>query len=114
MRLLFRMFALVLILFLVSAAVFAESGKGIDLQINWELIAASVFIVVGVLEWLKGFITLKKTLYWRIVMVALCFALAFSLQYLPSFIIVALLVLAGAQLGYQVIVEFVKKKLGGG
>ncbi len=87
---------------------------------NWEIITMGVFIVVGLIEYAKGFLSAAPTQAWRIAIVPASFAAAVVCQAAllkpiwPGILLNGLLILAASQLGYQVVVEAVKKRLGGG
>lgn len=87
---------------------------------NWEIITIGVFIVVGLIEYVKGFLPAAAPQTWRLAIVPASFAAAVVVQAAmllpvwPGILLNGLLILAASQLGYQVVVEAVKKRLGGG
>lgn len=86
---------------------------------NWEIVTIGVFVVVGVMEYLKGFAVGAKPMVWRIALIPASFAVAAVAQAAllkplwPGVVLMGLMILAASQLGYSVVVEVVKKKLGG-
>ncbi|MFW6312256.1 MAG: hypothetical protein ACOC2N_00025 [Spirochaetota bacterium] len=80
---------------------------------NWETVSIGVFIVVGLIEYVKGFAKDAPSWIWRVAVVPLSLLVALSVEYLPPFVVVALVIIAAAQLGYEVIVESVRKRLRG-
>ena len=80
---------------------------------NWEVILSAAFASVGVIEYIKGFLPETKSKLWRLLQPALCLIFAVISTYLPSWIMTGILALALSQVGYEVIIETVKKKIGG-
>lgn len=80
---------------------------------DWEVAAIGVFIVVGLTEYVKGFHPKAGSIVWRLALVPSSLIVSASIEYLPRFVLVALLILACSQLGYEVVVETVRKRLGG-
>ena len=80
---------------------------------EWEVILSAAFVAIGVIEYLKGFFKTADSKVWRLMQPALCLLIAGVAAYLPSWVITGLLALALSQVGYEVIIETVKKKIGG-
>ena len=81
--------------------------------ISWEHVTIGVFVVVGLIEYVKGFARSAPAWVWRVTLVPASFAVAASIEHLPPFVLVGLVILAAAQLGYEVVVETVRKRMGG-
>jgi len=87
---------------------------------NWELVTVGVFVVVGLIEYAKGFAPLASPNTWRLAIVPAAFVAAAvgqiaTLQPVwPGVLLHGLVILSASQLGYQVVVEAVKRRLGGG
>lgn len=81
--------------------------------LQWGIWLAGAFCVVGTIEWLKGFLPKAPSWVWAftlpLVSILVAWALAFSEGGQPWFN--ALGIFAMAQLGYQLIVQTVKKRL---
>lgn len=82
-------------------------------QINWEIIAAATFIVVGLIQWAKGVFPKAPSKVWTWAFPPACFAFYAAVHFLPMWVTGGLLVWAAGQLGYENIVQVVKAKLGG-
>lgn len=87
---------------------------------NWELVTIGVFVVVGLIEYVKGFFPQASASTWRVAIVPASFLAAAvgqiaTLQPVwPGVLLHGLVILSASQLGYQVVVEAVKRRLGGG
>ena len=77
---------------------------------NLENIIFIVFSVVGIIQFLKGFLTVKQTWVWALVQIVLCFAFAAVWQMLPSWIATAIVSLSMSQIGYETIIQNIKKR----
>ncbi len=53
------------------------------------------------------------TWFWRLALLPASVVVAITIKMLPAWALVALVILAASQLGYEVIVKNVKKRLGG-
>ena len=78
---------------------------------NLENIIFIVFSVVGIIQFLKGFLTVKQTWVWALVQIVLCFAFAAVWQMLPSWVSTAIVSLSVSQIGYETVVQSIKKRL---
>lgn len=87
---------------------------------NWELVSVGVFVVVGLIEYVKGFFPNAKSNTWRVAIVPASFVagavgqIATAQPVWPGVLMHGLVILSASQLGYQVVVEAVKRRLGGG
>jgi len=84
------------------------------MSINWEIVLAAAFAAIGVLEFIKGFFKTAPGKAWRILQPVLCLAFAAIALVAPPWIMTGVLALALSQIGYDVIIATVKKKIGGG
>lgn len=79
---------------------------------TWDMVTAVAVATVGLIEWIKGFdrVNIPKTAY-RLSMpvVAVCLALLFSVT--PGWVTTGILSVAVSQVGYQGVVEPIKKML---
>ncbi len=78
---------------------------------NWILIVEAAIGAVGLIEWVKGFFPLAHQYAWRTLGPVVCIALAAAFSYLPAWVGVGVLELAIMQLGYQNIIEVIKRKV---
>jgi hypothetical protein len=83
------------------------------MTISWELVLAGAFAAVGVLEYVKGFFGEVKPKAWRLLQPVLCILFAATAALLPSWVMAGVLSLALSQIGYELIIETVRKKIGG-
>jgi hypothetical protein len=79
------------------------------MTIDWMQVLVSVVVVVGVLQWLKTFV--KAPWILSIASFLLSFGVAAAIMYLPSWVRLGMLVLALGQLGYENIIQLVRRKL---
>ena len=80
---------------------------------NWELVLTVAFSSIGLIEFSKGCLPQMKSWVWRVAFVALCPLLALAYSLLPPWVQIGGTALAVGTLGYQNIIELVKKRLGG-
>ena len=83
------------------------------MSVNWEIIAAATFIVVGLIQWAKGVFPKAPSKVWTWAFPPSCFLIFAAINFLPAWVMGGLLVWAAGQLGYENIVQVVKSKLGG-
>jgi hypothetical protein len=83
------------------------------MSIDWETVLAAAFAAIGVLEYIKGFFKNAPSFVWRITQPVLCVLFAGISALLPAWVMVGILALAMSQVGYQVIIDTVKNKIGG-
>jgi len=81
---------------------------------NWELVLAVAFSAIGLIEYIKGCVPAAKPWVWRVALFVACPVLALAFSLFPPWVQIGAMALAIAQIGYQSIVELVKKRLGGG
>lgn len=75
----------------------------------WNTVLIAVIITVGLLEWLKARLRdAPKPLWWWLLPI-ICVTSAVIVVLLPTFVYVAFLVLAVAQLSYDNVVQLIKK-----
>lgn len=84
------------------------------MNVNWEIIGATTFITVGIIQWAKGIFPNAHTKVWTWAFPPACFGFYAIVIYLPAWVSGGLLVWAAGQLGYENIVQVIKNKLGGG
>ncbi len=82
-------------------------------MIDWETVSVGVFVVVGLIEWAKGFGKNLGATFWRLLILPASVVVAITIKILPAWALTALVILAASQLGYEVVVKAVKKRLGG-
>lgn len=91
-----------------------NSAEGAPMNVDWEIILAAAFAAIGVIEYIKGFFKAAPGKAWRLLMPVLCIAFAAVALLLPPWVMMGVLALALAQVGYDVIIQTVKNKLGAG
>lgn len=84
------------------------------MTINWEIVLAAAFAAIGIIEYIKGFFKKADSKIWRALQPVLCIAFAAVGALLPAWVMTGILALALSQVGYEVMIETVKKKIGGG
>ena len=82
-------------------------------MIDWETVSVGVFVVVGLIEFAKGFAKSLGPWFWRLALLPASVLVAMTIKVLPPWALTALVILAASQLGYEVVVKAVKKRLGG-
>lgn len=83
------------------------------MSFDWTLILAVAFAAIGIIEYIKGCLPAAPSWVWRVAQPAACLVLAVGFAMLPPFISTAALALALSQIGYQAIIETVKRRIGG-
>ena len=83
------------------------------MNINWEIVLAAAFAAIGVIEYIKGFFRDAPSNVWRALMPVFCLLFAGVSALLPGWVMVGILSLALSQVGYELIIETVRKKIGG-
>jgi len=78
---------------------------------NWEQVIEIAIAVVGLIEWVKGFFKKAPTWVWAIAAVVGCLGAAAVAFYLPPWVLLGIVALAIATLGYELIVQFIKSKI---
>jgi hypothetical protein len=81
------------------------------MSINWEVILIAAFNAVGVIEFVKGFFKNAPSKAWRILQPLLCLAFSALAMIAPAWVIHGVTALSVSQVGYEVIIETVKKKI---
>jgi hypothetical protein len=80
-------------------------------QMNWEVALYIAFSTVGIIQYLKGIAKAEKTIIWATMQPILCILLAFLYLKCPEWVSIGVLAFALSQLGYETIVQAIKKKL---
>jgi hypothetical protein len=81
------------------------------MSVNWEIVLAAAFAAIGVLEFIKGFFPTATGKAWRILQPILCIGFSGIALVAPPWIMTGILALALSQVGYETIIETVKKKV---
>ena len=81
------------------------------IEVTWVLVLMGAVIVVGIMQWLKTFLKEKPSWMWGAISLVLSFAVAAVMQFLPSWILLGMLVMSVGQLGYENIIQLVRRKL---
>jgi hypothetical protein len=88
-----------------------KGEKGMEF-VQWVTWLAGAVAVVGVLQWIKGLAPKAPSWAWSVAMVALSIAAAFAAGG-PRPWFDALGIAAISQLGYELIIQVVRKKIAG-
>jgi hypothetical protein len=80
---------------------------------DWEIILSAAVASIGVIEYVKGFFPETKSKVWRLLQPALCVGFSAVALLLPSWVMMGILALSISQIGYEAIIEAVKKRIGG-
>jgi hypothetical protein len=75
-----------------------------------KLVIVSIISTIGTIEWLKNFIKIPKKI-WAFIMPIVGFSIAFACATLPVWFSVGMLVLAGTQLCYDILLSGIEKLL---
>jgi len=78
---------------------------------NWEIVLAAAFAAVGWIEYFKGFFPNAKKNLWRGLQPVFCLGFAAVAGLLPGWVMTGVLAVSASQVGYEVIIETVRKKL---
>lgn len=78
---------------------------------EWGNIIAIAVAVVGLIQWLKGLFAKLPGWVWAVASAFGCLGVAAVVFYLPPWVLMGLVALAVAQLGYETIVQFIKSKI---
>lgn len=84
------------------------------MKIDWTMILAVAFAAIGLIEYAKGCAPMVPALVWRIAQPVVCLGLAVVFVLLPPTIVTGVMALALSQIGYEAVIETVKKRIGGG
>lgn len=79
---------------------------------NWETVLFVSFSAIGVIQYLKGFLTKAPTIVWALASPVLCIAFSAAWAIMPSWVSQGILALALSQLGYETIIQTIKNKFG--
>lgn len=78
---------------------------------EWGNVVSVAVAVVGLIQWLKGLLTKAPSWVWAVASAVGCMGVAAVVFYLPPWVLMGLVALAVAQLGYETIVQFIKSKI---
>ena len=78
---------------------------------DWGKVLIVAVAVVGLLQWLKGLLPGAPAWAWAAASAARCVAIAAATAYLPDWMLLGLVALAASQIGYEVIVQYIKRKI---
>jgi hypothetical protein len=81
---------------------------------NWDIILTAAFAAIGVIEYIKGFFPTAPGWVWRITMPVSCLVFGAIAALAPAWVMTGILALALSQVGYQLIIETIKRKFGSG
>lgn len=83
------------------------------MKIDYEIVLSAAFAAIGLLEYVKGFFPSATPLVWRALMPVVCLTLAGFMALLPQWVTTGILALALSQVGYELIIQSVKSRIGG-
>lgn len=78
---------------------------------EWGNVVSVAVAVVGLLQWFKGLFSKLPGWVWALASAVGCMGVAAAVFYLPPWVLMGLVALAVAQLGYETIVQFIKSKI---
>ena len=78
---------------------------------DWGNVISVAVAVVGLIQWFKGLFAKLPSWVWAIASALGCMGVAAVVFYLPPWVLMGLVALAVAQLGYETIVQFIKSKI---
>lgn len=81
-------------------------------MMNWDTILFVAFSAIGVLQYLKGLFAKAPSWIWAITLPVACIGLSCAWAVLPLWVAQGILALALSQLGYETIIQTVKKLIG--
>ncbi len=79
---------------------------------NWNTILFVAFSAIGIIQYLKGLFVKAPAWMWAITLPIACIGLSCAWTLLPSWVVQGILALALSQLGYETIIQTVKKLIG--
>lgn len=77
---------------------------------DWEVVVYVAFSAIGILQYLKGIWKQGPTWAWAVIQPVLCIGFAAAWEGLPSWISTGILALALSQIGYETIIQVIRKK----
>jgi hypothetical protein len=80
---------------------------------DWVNVISIAVAVVGLIQWFKGLFAKLPGWVWAVASAAGCMGVAAVVFYLPPWVLMGLLALSLAQLGYETIVKFILSKIPG-
>ena len=78
---------------------------------DWGNVVSVAVAVVGLLQWFKGLFKKAPAWVWAAASAVGCLGVAAAVFYLPPWVLMGLVALAVAQLGYETIIQFIKSKI---
>jgi hypothetical protein len=78
---------------------------------DWGNVVSVAVAVVGLLQWFKGLFKKAPAWMWAVASAVGCMGVAATVFYLPPWVLMGLVALAVAQLGYETIVKFILSKI---
>jgi hypothetical protein len=82
-------------------------------KLDWQQIALVAFGVIGIIQYLKGYLPKAPGILWALLQPALCIGLGATYSLLPSWVSYGVTALALSQIGYETIIKMIKKKIEG-
>ena len=79
------------------------------MKLDFVLVFAVVFTTMGFIQYAKGFLKDLPSWFWGLMLPAGCIVISAAFLFLPTFVVVALLAMALSQLGYENIIQVVKR-----
>jgi hypothetical protein len=80
---------------------------------DWVNVISIAVAVVGLIQWFKGLLKKAPAWVWAVASAVGCLGVAAVVFYLPPWVLMGLLALSLAQLGYETIVKFILSKIPG-
>jgi len=78
---------------------------------DWTKVVEIAVAVVGIIQWFKGLFAKLPTWVWAVASAVGCLGLAAVTFYLPPWVLLGLVALALAQLGYEAILKLILSKI---
>ena len=83
-------------------------------KLDWQQIALVAFGVIGVIQYLKGYLPKASGLVWAILQPVLCIGFGAAYSLLPTWVTYGITALSLSQIGYETIIQAIKKKIEAG
>jgi len=77
---------------------------------DWEAVLVVAIVAVGTIQYLKGVVGESKRWVWVALQPVLCIASAVVWHTLPKWVSIGLVGFSASQIGYESIIQIVKKK----
>lgn len=78
---------------------------------NWEIILYIAFSAIGIIQYIKGLAPKTPSMVWAFIQPAMCIGLSAVWLLLPTWVAQGVLAFAISQIGYETIIQTIKKKL---